>query len=212
MNEPPAPPPPPAPADRTYLAQQVPAAPPPPPALPFGPLKTKKKNWREERKKRETLERQSATFFSGPLHFPREAWKEGPLHLARLPSSDGHSSAALRLTLNAIQTTVVVKGSPQIAQEWLGLQCVARSLGTSAAPRCRLVDFSSPEWSLLKKSCFALDPSSTSNCLDRPILMVMEWIEGVPVSDLGGGVYLPALLRSLGQHQHWSPVSPVSVH
>ncbi len=114
-----------------------------------------------------------------------------------LASSDGHSSQALRVSLFAARSSLVVKGSSSAARDWLAYHVIERACGPRAAPASRLIEFSDDEWYAVKRGLLARDPLC-SRALDTPFFLCSAWVDGTTLDALGGSAFAPELLQQLG--------------
>ncbi len=205
---PPAPPlsPPLAPPLTQHTMQPPPLAPPlappapqrqvtavPPPPTPDKSINTAP-SWRDEQKRKQEKEASEKRFAGGPIKFSPETWAQKPLYAQRLASSNGLPSGAFLVTIPSLSTTIVIKGSQTVAQDYLGQLLVGDVLGERSVPQSRLLTFTDgPEWQLCKTAVIECFPSA-SGPLDRPVLTVMEWIDSVCIDALGGGLsYTPPI-------------------
>lgn len=52
----------------------------------------------------------------------------------------------MRITLAEARTSVVLKGSSTVAQDYAAQLVIARTMGTCHVPHCRLVEYTDPLW------------------------------------------------------------------
>lgn len=168
--------------------------PPPPPDVPFE-ASSPPLSWREQRALQEALDSAKTIYRDDIVNFPLSAWNQ-TLHVSRLESSDGTTASAVRVTIPSVKATVVLKGSSSVAQDWLGQVIVRRVLGPGSVPAARLLEYAGTEWGIAKQGVLKAFPRASG--LDRPVLTLMAFVDGVSLDSLAGGVYAPCLLRQLG--------------
>ncbi|XP_065182761.1 uncharacterized protein LOC135813598 isoform X2 [Sycon ciliatum] len=178
----PAPPPPPAqPTIQAGMKGGPPPPPPPPPSAAAAASTTG--NWRQRSKGAAEKEFSDRSDCWQAALSASVKWEDCS---ALSTSSEGGSGVIFVEVQGNSNKVVVVKGSSTVVQELFAAR-VAKAVGV-AVPEMRMTAYTQPEWRRLQQRLKAIAKShhkaKVQKELDRPYILIMQFVKGVPLAML----------------------------